>query len=577
MEPPLNASPAGEETGEQSTIPHTSTEALQSLRRVGFRLPAAPIAISLCGGIIVDRYWPIYWVGSLLFTAIAVVLSHVFFRKRWIRSCSVSIVVACFAAGAAWHHYYWWLIPANEISLVATSTPRPALIEGTIIGEPFVVPARENASWDQSDRTVCQFRCESLVGANSKLSVSGVALLTITGDVASKFSIGDKIKLYGLLSLPSQAQNPGDFDYRRFLRSERIHSLIRVQTLEAVTIAEHGNWTWWIAKLRSLLRSKCDRLFRDNMSPETRPLAQALILGNRHEITRETRTTFAESGAMHLLAISGLHVGILAGFVWAFCRVFLLSPTQSAMLVLVTILLYAFVTDARPPVIRAVILLTIAAIGIASLRQSIAMNSLSIAVIVVLMRNPTDLFDVGAHLSFLAVIAILWAGSLLQRRAQARAMVDREESSWMAGAGWRTLMLVQWAQNLGVAYLISGCVWLITMPLIAYSFNLVAPIGILINVLLIPVLVVTLWFGFVFLMTGFVVPPLAPAFGWCFDGLLKLLLWAVDAASHIWGGHFYVPSPPYWWLIVVYGLLGIAMTGKLIRISSKWRWASVFV
>ncbi|MBM82280.1 MAG: DNA internalization-related competence protein ComEC/Rec2 [Planctomycetaceae bacterium] len=527
------------------------------------KLPAAPLAIAFAFGIVTDRVLHITWSLELVL-AFVFVASFVWGKtagRRRLSSVALLLSTLCF--GAAWHHYNWFVVPSDDLSTYATSMRRPVKLHGTIASHPYVVHARDVAVWDESDRTICEIRCESILLDDQRVTVSGKARLSVsTGDL--DVTVGDRVALHGLFALPNEAKNAGDFDFRQHLRERGIRTVVVVQHASAIRVSQRSGVNWWLARLRGRLRNRCEELFRDHLSHQNQAIAQALILGKRTDIPREVRATFAESGTMHLLAISGLHVGILAGFVWTLCRLARLPSKWMAVVMLAAVLSYAFVTDARPPVIRAAILISIVVFAIPTFRRAVALNSLSVAVIIVLLRNPTDLFDVGAQLSFLAVVAILWASFLLARLSERRR--QSAKAGTIVGRKPWVRKLIGLGKNLTAAYFISACIWLMTMPLIAYQFNLIAPIGLLINVLLIPIVMLVLWFGFLFLLAGIIVPPLASVCGYCFDTLLGFLLSVVGFASSIGVGHFYVSAPSEWSLLVGYGLLAVAMcVGSLAK------------
>src|SRR5690606_26951468 len=151
-------------------------------------------------------------------------------------------------------------------------------------------------------------------------------------------------------------------------------------------------------------------------------------------------------------------------------------------------------------VVRASVLTTIVVIGASSGLQGWGLNSLAVSAIVLLFWNPGNLFEPGTQLSFLAVIAILTAGPLLTRITRPRPSPLAPER----GPVWRTLEpVVRWML---ASVLLTSAIWFYTVPRAATLFHLIAPIGILLNILLVPAIAVVLAVGFVFLGCGVLLP-----------------------------------------------------------------------
>ena len=144
--------------------------------------------------------------------------------------------------------------------------------------------------------------------------------------------------------------------------------------------------------------------FNRDLSHRNAPVAAALIFGGRMGMEEEIRDAFAQSGTLHVLAISGTHVAILAALLWGLSRLFRLSARGAALAIIAGVLAYTVLTDCRPPVIRATLLVCLffGSIALIDRRPSLP-SALALAAIAILMWNPSDLFDVGAQLSFLGV------------------------------------------------------------------------------------------------------------------------------------------------------------------------------
>lgn len=363
--------------------------------------------------------------------------------------------------------------------------------------------------------------------------------------------IGERLEILGVLERPRPAANPGDFDYSEFLRSQRVHAVVRAERVECVRRLGMDDcwgavWGGW----RQRARAYAAQVFHRESSPETTAVAQALFLGVRRQIDDQTREDFERSGLLHVLAISGVNVGLLALWFWLACRLLRLSLLWSRWIVLIGLLGYLFLTDADPPVWRAT-LVAVLAIGagfagrLAPPRQMIAL-----AALIVLLLNPTDLFHAGAQLSFLSVVivaeALRWRASLDVRRREREGL---DHSTWRRWC-WRIV---------GDAYAVSMAIWLLTAPLVAYRFQLVSLVGLALNIVLGPLVLIVMWLGYTALLVGMVSPLAGSWIAPLLHAALSAFLQCVRWGGRWEGGHQFVAGPPFGWMVLFYVVAGILL------------------
>lgn len=413
--------------------------------------------------------------------------------------------------------------------------------------------------------------CRGIVSdSQAMLPVSGLARVSVDGAVTNA-QLGDVVEITGQLSLPADPANPGDFDRRQFLRTQGIYVVIHSDHPDGVSVLRRELTAWdWLLVFRGYLRSRAEQLIAAWLQPDTAPVAQAMLLGSRVQIDDETRRAFRESGMLHVLAISGMNVGLLWSWLWLVSRGLGRSAETSIWIVLIGLPVYAMVTDANPPIVRATVVAVIIAVGKRFGRSQSAGNSLAIAGLCVLAWNPSDLFNTGAQLSFLAVFAILHTTNWLMLVQKEIVESDQEaplQRSYVALAARRVLRSTIEATVIGVA------VWLLTSPLIAREFHLVSPIGSAMTVLLAVPLALMFWVGYTFLLLGLVWSSLFGWLGILFDTMLRWFLWTVHAGASLELGHVYVPAPPVWWTIGFYALTLL----PIVLISRKAWGAAVSV
>lgn len=208
-----------------------------------------------------------------------------------------------------------------------------------------------------------------------------------------------------------------------------------------------------------------ERIETLGLSPESRALVEAMSVGERARLTPSLREAYARSGTAHLLAVSGLHVGILFVAINLLLGALPLLPgghRLKNLLVLLLVWLYALICGASPSVLRAAWMCSALQLALAFSLRYHALNILFGVAVVMLLLEPMQLFDISFQLSFLAVAAILSWGIPLYRGLRSRL-----------------------ARGLAALFLIGAVATLATAPLTAYRFGIVSPIGILLNPVLI--------------------------------------------------------------------------------------------
>ena len=541
--------------------------------------PALPAVVALSVGILVDRPGTLNWTSWLTLASAFGLASMVSFRRGPTPGAAqqalglrhtvttVFILVFWFALGGSRHHQFWLVRADNDISLFAGTDRQPVVVRGRIVTRPAIHRRYDNAEErgrPLAERTTCVVECRRLLTAGGLVPVTGLARLTLSGHLTHA-SVGDSVCIHGQLSKPLPAGNPGEFDFAAWLRRQGVRCIIHCTWPDAVEVEResHGRslrrWT-------GRLRDHCEFVLAHHLGRDTLPAASALLLGSRDMLSDADRMKFAESGTMHLLAISGLHVGILGLLIWYLCRVIGVSLRVTCCSVIAVTLLYSLITDGRPPVVRATVLIALVAGGLPWYRTIRLPNALCIAGMLILLWNPTDLFDPGAQLSFLAVAAIAWAQPGALRRNPNDPDPLRTDSVEFTGRASRITaqLVVRLRDHLKSVYVLMAAIWLLTAPVVAAQFHLVSPVGLVINVVLIDCMLLIRGAGFGLLMTGLLLPPLAAVFAIPFEFGLECMLGLVRLAADMGAGHRYVAGPAWWWLIGYYAIV-IPVPAGLIR------------
>ncbi len=538
-------------------------------RRFPERVPLAPAFAAVAAGIAADRFLDVP--PPMMFAVAGVsAIAALLLRTRPVLS-SIALLAALAGSGAIRHHQLWTLRPATDISRTDLKDDTPVRIVG-IVESPVEIREAESSpstpTWLLLDRSSFNLRAERLIGA-TEIPVSGLVRVDVSGHLVG-VTIGHRIEALGHLRIPGEARDPEGFDLRAWLKSQGIDRAVNVEHPDAITLlGDESGARHRIASVRRELRSACEQLLAENLSSDVRAVGTSLLLGTRTGITDELREAFINSGTMHLLAISGLHVAILAGLVLAACRLLGLSTGWMVFIVLATLWGYTFVTDLRPPVVRSAVFGCLLVAAAPGSRQTSGFNLLAGTALAMLLWNPMDLFDLGAQLSFLAVAAILWSTRWFTTWKQ----LSREDhiESDPTPISRRFQWFRAWAFE---GYLVTAAIWLFTLPLTLAWFHLFSPVGFVINVVLLPFSGPLLAAGFATLAIGLLLPSLAWLPAAAYDLCLRLLMVVVNASAETPFGHVSTPGPAVWQLCVFYALLALA----ILLPAPVWRrraWASL--
>ena len=533
---------------DQKDVPHYN-------RRMPTKMiyqPLPPLFVAAITGILADRFLgpPVFFWAFFCFAALA---AWFFFRKySW-------IVVACAAFFGFWHHDHWTRFADNDIGCYAESLGQPAALIGTVVEMPRFYPKpphRSGQFFETSERTMFTFCAEQLRDGRDWISVSGNVLVVIYDD-SRPFRIGDRLQLFGELAAPLPAVNPGDFDYADYLRGLRTRALLRCPDNSAVTLLSSNRFSpgRWIESVR---RSGIAHLEK-HLSDQTRPIAEAMIFGVRESVDDDVWQSMLTTGTVHALSISGLHVTLIAGVAGWLLRLMQVSRRTTAVTMILFVLFYLLLTDVRTPAIRAVALICAFAIALYVNRPTSAVNLLCASALVVLLWHPSELFQFGAQLSFIAIGSFLWIPRYAQLKQlfyrsnptddDLRTLNDLERTE---STSWRRLRrvskMLRWTAEL---FLISLVVWIFVTPLLLSNINLFTPVSILVNPLLWLPLTAAMACGFVTTMIG-QVPLIGTLFGIGTDWSFWVLMEIIDLFQRL-GGHYWMPGPPDWWNFVFYG------------------------
>ena len=425
-------------------------------------------------------------------------------------------------------------------------------------GDPLV-------SYLRPDPTHGVLEVRELLADGGWVPLSGLARLSVQGHL-DELHAGDEVEVTGWLALPQAPGNPGGWDYREYLRDKRIRAELLVRkTTDAVAFVRPSGFSDLanaLARVRGWAQRACGRA----LPKQEAAIASALLLGEGSTMTVADWDKYIRTGVIHVLAISGQHLVVLAAFLWVVLRVFRVRRKHGAIFVAVFLIGYAMLTGFHPPVQRAAVAVAVTCLGVVLRRSALPANNFALAWLVVIALNPTDVFGMGCQLAFTQVAILVWGLSRWfepVREDQIEKMVD--ETRPVVERLARGVV-----RNVGRLYAITAVLTMAAIPLVAARHHLASFAGFVIGPPVILLTSIALISGFLMLLAealgGFLTPVFAFPTRWC----LAAGEWFVDTADAAPFSHVCVPDLPEWWVWTFYLVLLAALWWKPLGSWQRW-------
>ena len=322
---------------------------------------------------------------------------------------------------------------------------------------------------------------------------------------------GDIISVAGTLTAADGQRNPGEFDYRDYLKRKGIAGLFYAGRSDSIFIVKKGASNDLSAILFAKPRETIEAIFDQYLTSERYSgLLKGLILGLRGEIQPDVRESFADTGVVHILAVSGLHVGFVLIFLLFLVRLFKCTGSLKIIVLVIGLVYYAGLTGFKPPVVRAVLMAVLFLFATVIQRRADIYNILAVAALVILTINPNYLFEIGFQLSFTAVFGI----AFFYERLSPILITERiKESKGL-------LRMVRWTLEV---IIVSLSAQIGTLPLTMIYFEKIPLLSIPANLLVIPLVQGIVILGFILVGLGLIWGFLANYIGIFISSLLWLL------------------------------------------------------
>ncbi|MBU6401082.1 MAG: ComEC/Rec2 family competence protein [Verrucomicrobia bacterium] len=493
--------------------------------------PLPAVALLYVAGILLGRFLPLSPLGlfGLCFGVLALIL---------VRASARASLLGALLVLLGWTNLCWRTTVLSPDDLRRVIGDRPALttIIGTLCDSPSqrVLERAGRESW----RSLAKVDVRAVREKTGWQPACGRVLVSTPGILGNQVFAGQTVVIRGVLQPPKSAVAEGLFDYRHYLAWQGIYHELRAEST--------NDWRVIIGRDRPFydrFRAWAQTVLARGLpvEDESLRLLWAMTLGWTTALTGEVSQPFMCTGTMHIFAISGLHIALIAGMLVNVLRLVRVSRGACGLLVVPFIWFYTGATGWQPSAIRSTIMMTVIIAGWALKRPSDLLNSLAAAGLIILLWQPQQLFQASFQLSFFVVLSMALLlppfESLLCRCLRPDPLLPPElRPRWQR---W----LEPPVRLLAASFATSLAAWIGSLPLIAYYFHLVTPISLAANLVIVPLSSLALMCNLASLFCGNWLPGLTVLFNhsaWFWmQSMIRLCEWAAALPF----AYFYTRTP----------------------------------
>lgn len=312
----------------------------------------------------------------------------------------------------------------------------------------------------------------------------GKIILNIRKDsVCHDFEIGLNLKIQASVYKNRAINNPNQFDYGQYLDNQQIYAQVYADLNEIKTSTFYKKDIWYYA---SKFRNKIiHNLEKNGFGKSELAVIVALILGQQQDISPDVLQDYQLAGAIHILSVSGLHVGFIMFFLGYLLKPISNTKTGKIIKLIITILSlwsFGFIAGLAPSILRSVVMFSIVAVGKHTQRGMNFFHTLFVSAFIILLFKPSFLFDVGFQLSYISLFFIVWLQPLLEKIWTPR--------NWFLNKMWE-IITVSFAAQIGA------------FPLSIYYFHQFPGLFFITNLIVLPIIGFIMAYGVLIMLLAF--------------------------------------------------------------------------
>lgn len=509
------------------------------------------------------------WFPHLPFLAVSAAGTVLFayFSPRSRSSRVLAILSASFCSGVLLWEAHNYGPPGDPLSrYLASHRGERFTIEGRVRQADLALP------WIERDRVMrVVLDVTRIENRDGPLDISGRMLLRVRNP-SRPILADERIRVRGAPDLAISHVNPEVTGVETSYRRRGIHSVLRIYDASQIEQFQPAPW-WSLRAMLSRFRHRQAVSLSESVPADTLPFLLAVWLGDRGDLTQEARDNFIRSGTAHILSVSGLHMAIVFAMVSTVLRGLVRRRRLRTVLTMAFVWAFAIIAGARIGSVRAAIMLCLYLGADLFDREPDAPTALSIAAILFLTLNPATLFDAGFLLSFLSVASLMLFAEPLQRELIVLASRIRRMPMFVVNTllarGVRPQASVDRPQLVGDSRFAGGlptalAVQILPFPVAIHLFHVYPILSPVANLLVVPLLAVTITLTAVTVVCGLILPPVAPLFGYALDPVVYVMETVTHAVPRTPGSFVELTSPTipaaaFYWLaaaLAVFGLRG---------------------
>ena len=458
--------------------------------------PVVYLALALTAGVLTAVPFPAILVAILVF----VVAIAVLFMASNDNLFTAALLLCVWAFGWAYHAYERERIHDKEQTVKLFQ-------EQNVLGKGIVQELKTTLKGERISVKNMRMEADSF-----QLSIPIRYFVYSKKSIAA--GVGDTIIFSGRYQVFGLPRNPGEFDFKTFYQRQNIFGRVYQNKEKPIRVipAKGNSLLRMIHTVRDGIRNRFYRATDESVAG----LLSALILGDKSEVDPELKSAFVETGVIHVLAVSGLHVGYVLLILMVLTK-FLRIPWGWDRIAIITGLgLFVLLTGGRPSVVRASLMAVLYVLAPIVNRPVHGWNIIATAAFIILLANPTFISDLGFLLSFTAVISIIYFYGLFEKILPDRLRVSQIKNTYVKYT-WG-LFLVSLSAQIG------------TLPITVYYFHKIPIVALVANIIIVPLIGILVALGFAILFFGWI-PGVGVAYGQSAWVVTKLISIAAEKFS----------------------------------------------
>ncbi len=443
--------------------------------------------------------------------------------------------------------------------------PRLATIRGRILTQPY----QQVQNWcfaqlaNADPSTAFYLRAEQIKTPTGWHPISGKIRVSVD-EPAPNLTIGDEIQAYCWLRRFEGPTNPGQFDLPAYLKRMNVYVGASVPSRDGVELRGQARTGILMALRRQLTEAATQGLLEQTSSDtQEEAMLQALLLGNRRDISPDTYEAFRKTGLAHIISLSGMNLAILIAVIWWFSKLAGLPKRARAVVCIVATTAFLFAVPPMAPIFRATVMVWAYCLAILFGRRVNALNSLSLAAIVLLLIRPTQLFEAGWQLSFSAVAGILALTPRIEH------FLHEQTGGWFRETDRRIGPQMPLLQGLGrraiLLFSAGTAAWLGNAGILLYHFYTITPLASVWTVLASAPVAAIVTLGFLKIILSFLLPTASMLLGLVLPWLADCFIWIVTLSARIDFSSTLIGRVPLVLILLYYALVLFAAFVHLRR------------